>query len=113
MAILGVMTNSFNQEANAMVRFFGMKPRTSPRAEIGCGLSFIAMGILGILQHDDVWGFLLAYSFIGIVGAWIFVRGLLRMRNEVPETDPSDANEKPSENILDDPEFPPNKPTDE
>ena len=96
-----------------MASLFNLKPRSSPRTEILFGLCLIATGIFGVLRDDDVWGFLLANSFIGIVGAWCFVRGLLRMRNDVPETEPSDASENPSENILDAPEFPPNKPTDE
>jgi uncharacterized membrane protein YfcA len=96
-----------------MASLFNLKPRTSPRTEIFFGLCLIATGIFGVLRDDDVWGSLLVYIFIGIVGAWCFVRGLLRMRNEVPETVPSDASENPSENILHDPEFPPNKPTDE
>jgi hypothetical protein len=101
-----------------MARFFSRKPRTSPRTDIVLGLIFIAQGVFGVLnryssKNDSSDIFIFAWCFIGICGAWSFVRGLLRMRNEVPETEPSDASENPSENILHDPEFPPNKTIDD
>jgi len=97
---------------------FSRKPRTSPRTDIVFGMLAAAMAALGLLRDDSFNGdnhlfLILAYCLLGICGVCYFVRGLLRMRNWVSQSDPSDASENPSENILQDPEFPSNEATDE
>ena len=93
-----------------MAKFFSML--NSPRFGVAIGLICIAFGVFGTitnytLKTDSSNWLIVTFSCVIICGACSLDAGLLRKRNAVQETNPSRANGNPSEQILDNPEFPP------
>ena len=99
-----------------MAKFFSML--NSPRFGVAIGFVCIAFGVFVIINNytfktnSSDW-FIVAFSCVIICGACSLDTGLLRKRNAVQETNPSRANGNPSEQILDNPEFPPKKTNDD
>ena len=93
-----------------MAKFFSML--NSPRFGVAIGLICIAFGVFGTINNytlktDSSNWLIVTFSCVIFCGACSLFTGLIRMRNALQETNPSKANGNPSEQITDNPEFPP------